>query len=106
LFHHLLKAWLEPSAEFLPLSPLCELLHTAALLQSGNWTARCEPRWDCTWCFHVLQCFINFTWAAHVLDVLRVLISRSCKIKYCICRYIYIHVYIYMCIKLYTIYGY
>ena len=100
LFHHLLKAWLEPSAEFLPLSPLCELLHTAALLQSGNWTARCEPRWDCTWCFHVLQCFINFTWAAHVLDVLRVLISRSCKIKYCICRYIYIytciHIYIYV----------
>ena len=96
LFHHLLKAWLEPSAEFLPLSPLCELLHTAALLQSGNWTARCEPRWDCTWCFHVLQCFINFTWAAHVLDVLRVMISRSCKIKYCICIYIHVYTYIYM----------
>ena len=43
ILHNLRNARHELGAQVLPLSPLCELLHTV-LLQFGDWTARCEPR--------------------------------------------------------------
>ena len=64
ILHNLRNGRHKLGAQFLPLSPLCELLHTV-LLQFGDWTARCEPRLHCPWCFHILQCFIHLTWVAH-----------------------------------------
>ena len=91
ILHNLRNGRHKLGAQVLPLSPLCELLHTV-LLQFGDWTARCEPRLHCPWCFHILQCFIHLTWVAH------------CCRRFLYCNFNVLYSTIHMCVCIYIMY--
>ena len=91
ILHNLRNGRHKLGAQFLPLSPLCELLHTV-LLQFGDWTARCEPRLHCPWCFHILQWFIHLTWVAH------------CCRRFLYCNFNVLYSTIHMCVCIYIYY--